>query len=128
PQEGMAMPGEDPDWGPLNYTFAGSWEIAPSWVEEHLQNVQVVDVRAPDEFDGPLGHIPGAVLVPLGQLAASTALLATDRPIVTGCRAGGRSAQATVLLRKAGFERIANLAGGMLRWRAEHHLTEGGKD
>jgi rhodanese-related sulfurtransferase len=35
------------------------------------------------------------------------------------CRSGARSAQATVLLQKAGLKKVANLAGGMLRWRAE---------
>jgi rhodanese-related sulfurtransferase len=45
---------------------------------------------------------------------------------VTVCRAGGRSAQATVILRQAGFERVANLAGGMLRWRAEGRVVENG--
>jgi rhodanese-related sulfurtransferase len=42
------------------------------------------------------------------------------------CRAGSRSAQATTILREAGFGDVANLAGGMLRWRAEGHAVEGG--
>ena len=49
-----------------------------------------------------------------------------DVPIVAVCRAGGRSAQATVLLQQAGFKDVANLTGGMLRWRAEGHPVEGG--
>src|SRR5258707_837269 len=49
-----------------------------------------------------------------------------DSPIVAVCRAGSRSAQATVILREAGFAEVANLAGGMLRWRAEGHAVEGG--
>ena len=119
---------QDPDWGPLAFTFAGFWEIQPQWVEEHLKELQVVDVREPDEFDGPLGHIPGAVLMPLGRLEADASSLTRARPLVTVCRAGGRSAQATVLLQRAGFTRVANLAGGMLRWRAQGLLVEGGRD
>jgi rhodanese-related sulfurtransferase len=42
-----------------------------------------------------------------------------DRPVVLVCRSGARSAQACVLLAKAGFTRVANLAGGMLRWNGE---------
>jgi sulfur dioxygenase len=42
-----------------------------------------------------------------------------NRPIVAVCRAGSRSAQATVILREAGFSDVVNLAGGMLRWRAQ---------
>jgi 3-mercaptopyruvate sulfurtransferase SseA len=69
-------------------------------------------LREPGEFDGPLGHIDGAKLIPLGELGQ-------DRPIVAACRAGSRSAQTTVILREAGFGDVANLPGGMLRWRAE---------
>ena len=58
----------DPDWAPLTYTFAGIWEVQPHWLEEHLRDVQIVDVREPEEFNGPLGHVPGAMLIPLGTL------------------------------------------------------------
>jgi sulfur dioxygenase len=116
----------DPGWAPLRYSFAGIWEIDPHGLEEHAQAVQILDVREPQEFTGPLGHIRGAVLVPLGELAERAGELARDRPIVAVCRAGSRSAQATAILREAGFAEIANLAGGMLRWRAEGHAVEGG--
>jgi rhodanese-related sulfurtransferase len=39
--------------------------------------------------------------------------------VVAVCRSGVRSAQASVLLTKAGFGKVANLAGGMLRWKTE---------
>jgi sulfur dioxygenase len=108
------------NWAPLNFTFAGIWEVQPHWLEEHLRDVQLVDVREPDEFAGELGHIDGARLIPLGALVARANELAKERPIVAVCRSGARSAQATVLLQKAGFERVANLSGGMLRWRTMH--------
>jgi len=108
-----------PGWAPLAFTYAGFWEVAAPWVEEHLGAVQVVDVREPEEFTGPLGHIAGARLLPLGQLGAGLGALDRERPVVTVCRAGGRSAQAAQLLQKAGFARVANLAGGMLRWHAQ---------
>ena len=79
---------------------------------------------SPSEFTGPLGHIHGAVLIPLGELAERAGELARDRPIVALCRAGGRSAQATVILQQAGFKDVANLTGGMLRWRAEGHPSK----
>jgi len=124
--DGTAAPA-DPGWAPLAYTFAGIFEIQPQALEEHLPAVQLVDVREPDEFEGPLGRIRGAVSIPLGDLAARSGTLAKDRPIVTVCRSGARSAQAAVLLGKAGFGDVANLAGGMLRWRAEGHAVEGGQ-
>jgi glyoxylase-like metal-dependent hydrolase (beta-lactamase superfamily II)/rhodanese-related sulfurtransferase len=114
----------EPDWAPLVYTFAGIWEIGPQWLEDNLRSVQIVDVREPDEFNGPLGRIPAARLISLGELATRAAELTKEHPIVTVCRAGGRSAQATVILRQAGFDEVANLAGGMLRWRAEGRVVE----
>jgi sulfur dioxygenase len=118
----------DPDWAPLTYTFAGIWEVQPHWLEEHLRDVQVVDVREPDEFAGPLGRVPGSKLIPLATLAQRSEALSRQKPIVTVCRSGARSAQATVLLGKAGFEKVANLSGGMLRWRAQRFAVEGGTD
>ena len=119
---------ENPDWAPLTYTFAGIWEVQPNWLEENLRRVQVVDVREPDEFNGPLGHVPGATLIPLGTLSNRAAELDRSRPIVVACRSGARSAQATLMLGKAGFDRVANLSGGMLRWRAQHLQVEGGAE
>jgi len=116
------------DWAPLSYTFAGVWEIQPHILEECAGRVQLVDVREADEFSGSLGHIAGADLVPLGSLMSRTQQLSKEKPIVVVCRSGARSAQATVLLRNAGFARVANLAGGMLRWRAQCFPVEGGTD
>jgi sulfur dioxygenase len=121
---GMLPP--DPSWAALRYSFAGVWEIDPHGLEEHQGEVQIVDVREPGEFTGPLGHITGAALIPLGELPDRAGELKPDVPIVAVCRAGGRSAQATVLLQQAGFKDVANLTGGMLRWRAEGHPVEGG--
>jgi rhodanese-related sulfurtransferase len=122
-------PAGEPSWAPLRYSFAGVWEIDPHGLEElaaQSGTVQVLDVREPAEFTGPLGHIRNALLIPLGELAARAGELTKDRPIVAVCRAGGRSAQATNILQQAGFKDVANLTGGMLRWRAEGHPIEGG--
>ena len=123
PSENQPM--ADPNWAPLGWTFAGIWEVQPEWLEEHLGAVQILDVREPEEFNGPLGRIPGALLIPLGELLKRIGELDKSRPIVATCRAGGRSAQAMAILTKAGFDQIANLSGGMLRWRAEGHATVG---
>jgi sulfur dioxygenase len=125
-EDGAAAPAADPSWAHLRYSFAGVWEIDPHGLEELPSAVQILDVREEEEFTGPLGHIEGAVLIPLGQLAERIDELQRDRPIVAVCRAGGRSAQATAILQQAGFSEIANLNGGMLRWRAEGHPVEGG--
>ncbi len=121
-EEGMAAP----DWAPLTFTFAGIWEVEPYWLEEHAGGVQIVDVREPEEFDGALGHLPRARLIPLADLPQRLDELRRDQPVVTVCRAGGRSAQAAIKLQQAGFTQVANLAGGMLRWLADRNSVDGG--
>ncbi|HJY77950.1 MAG TPA: rhodanese-like domain-containing protein [Burkholderiales bacterium] len=128
PEGDHAWGAQGHDWAPLTYTFAGIWEVQPNWLEEHLRDVQILDVRELDEFNGPLGHIPGASLVPLGTLAEKAAKLGREKPIVVVCRSGARSAQATLMLGKVGFDKVANLSGGMLRWRTQRFQVEGGSD
>jgi sulfur dioxygenase len=125
PDSEAALP-EEPSWAPLTWTFAGLWEIAPQALEEVATNVQIVDVREADEFEGPLGHVQGARLMPMNDLPARMGELDRTRPVVAVCRSGTRSAQAAVLLGKAGFAQVANLAGGMLRWRAAGYPVKGG--
>ena len=104
------------DWGPVRQTYAGLIEIDPEWVAEHLDDVLLLDVRQPEEMDERLGSIAAARLLPLSELKDQLAGLARDRPVVTVCHAGIRSAQATTLLRQGGITRVANMRGGMLTW------------
>ncbi|MDA8201134.1 MAG: rhodanese-like domain-containing protein [Thermaerobacter sp.] len=73
----------------------------------------VLDVRTPGEFAH--GHVPGARLVPLGQLGRHLAELPRDHDIVTVCRSGHRALMAARQLVRAGFS-VKNLTGGMLTW------------
>jgi len=123
-----ASPPAEPTWAPLTFTFAGIFEIQPQALEEHATTAQIVDVRERHEFDGPLGRIHGARWIPLGELAARNGELSREQPVVAVCRSGARSAQASVMLQKAGFNDVANLAGGMLRWRAEGLPVDGARD
>ena len=108
-----------PEWAPVRFTLAGVWEIEPAAFADADKDLQLIDVREPEEFSGPLGRIKGSTLIPLEQLTTRVGELSRDHPIVTICRSGARSAQAAVLLQKAGFQRVANLAGGILRWASE---------
>ena len=128
PEGDTTLPLPDPDWAPLRHTFGGLWEIEPATLQERRATAQMIDVREPEEFTGALGHIEGAVLMPLTELGKRLAAIDSDRPVVTVCRSGTRSAQAAVLLQRAGLTRVANLAGGMLRWRAEGLAVVGGHD
>jgi glyoxylase-like metal-dependent hydrolase (beta-lactamase superfamily II)/rhodanese-related sulfurtransferase len=116
--QGAPEPPPAGEWGAAVRTFAGVLEVAPEWVHEHRRELTVIDVREPSEWSGELGHIEGAELLPIGELRARLDSLPRDRPIVAVCRSGGRSAQATLILESAGFQRVANIEGGMIRWRA----------
>lgn len=91
-------------------------EVDPAYVAARRGEVALVDVREPQEFTGELGHVPGAQLVPLGQLLDVAAQWDPDREIVLVCRSGGRSARAATELAKRGFRHLYNLRGGMLAW------------
>lgn len=101
--------------------------VGAGWVEAETLSAQlaadpaplVVDVRGPDEFAGPLGHITGAMNVPLPDLPARLPeLTGCDRPLVVVCKTDRRSAAAAEQLRAAGAPDVAVLRGGMERWRA----------
>jgi glyoxylase-like metal-dependent hydrolase (beta-lactamase superfamily II)/rhodanese-related sulfurtransferase len=115
PEDGEAP--REPSWGPVVMTYGGMPEIGPEWVARHRDEVHVLDVRSPAEFDGELGHIERAQLIPLDDLRARASEVGDDKPVVVVCQTGRRSAMATLILRKAGHERVATLAGGMVGWR-----------
>ena len=99
---------------------------ATRWIEvdelasrlKEAGGIAVIDVRGPDEFSGPLGHIAAALNMPIGQLAERLteikALEAT--PVVLVCWTDKRSANAAAVLRDAGFRDVRVLRGGMERW------------
>ena len=74
----------------------------------------VIDVREPHEH--AICRIPGAQLIPLGQLPSRLAELDPAREVVLHCRAGGRSARAVAMLREKGFMGARNLTGGVIAW------------
>jgi rhodanese-related sulfurtransferase len=79
----------------------------------------VIDVRGPDEFTGPLGHIDEARNIPLDQIPSQAGrLLGEGRPVVLVCHTDRRSAAAAEHLRRAGGTDVAVLRGGMVAWRS----------
>lgn len=96
----------------------GATEVDIAWVSENRCSLRVIDVREPDELTGPVGVIPGATSIPLGQLADRVQTLDRNEPVVLVCRSGGRSAKAQRMLSDLGFSRAVSMRGGMLAWRA----------
>ena len=80
-------------------------------------DVQLLDVRTPDEYDE--GHIAGAVLVDVNESdfeEKAVAVLDASRPVAVYCRSGRRSARAASLLTARGYK-VTNLEGGVMAWQ-----------
>ncbi len=90
--------------------------IDPKELNNKASDVQLIDVRRPDEFIGQLGHIPGAELITLDTLEDNLGKLSKDKTIVFICRSGGRSANATQFVKSKGFTEAYNMTGGMILW------------
>ena len=117
PEDGN-LPAE-PDWAPIRINFAGVAEIDPLWVSQHRDQVHVLDVRQPEEVLDSHDRLAGAQVIPLDELRDRLAEVPRDKPVVTFCRSGRRSAMAVSILQNDGVDQVANIAGGILRWRDE---------
>ena len=83
----------------------------------------IVDVREPGEYVG--GHVPGATLVPMGQLSSRLRELPKGKPIYLICASGNRSLSMTNFLMRAGYDAYS-VAGGTGAWaRAGHPIVLG---
>jgi uncharacterized membrane protein YdjX (TVP38/TMEM64 family)/rhodanese-related sulfurtransferase len=95
--------------------------VEPGELERRLgsgEAVTIIDVRQPEEFAGPVGHIPSARNLPLAELDIRMVELAglKDVPIVLACRTDKRSATAARMLSAAGFSQLSVLRRGMEQW------------
>ncbi|MFQ6673559.1 MAG: rhodanese-like domain-containing protein [Fidelibacterota bacterium] len=96
--------------------------ITAAELEKRLGNEEelvLLDVRTPEEFSGPLGHLEGAILIPVQELEQRVDELkeVKGREIIVYCRSGNRSRVASEILVRHGFM-ATNLLGGMKAWNA----------
>ena len=83
----------------------------------------VIDVRNPDEYVE--GHVPGAALIPLGEVPDRTDEFPTDRPVYVICAMGGRSRKASEFVIGLGVD-ATNVAGGTTAWiEAGYDVNQG---
>lgn len=120
---------------PPSYPLREEWEVTPRDVHalvERGEDVVILDVRTPKEFEVarlhlPTGNLatagepvdgPQVELVPLQQLMAQLPNLEelADRKVITLCHHGMRSFQAAAILRQAGFRDVYSMAGGIDAW------------
>lgn len=81
----------------------------------HADGAAVIDVREPGEYVA--GHVPGAVLVPMGQLAIRLGDLDRSRPVYLICATGNRSSAMADFLSNMGFD-ARSVSGGTTAWQA----------
>lgn len=86
-------------------------------------DLQVLDVRRPGEYN--LGHVPGAVSMPLASLKDQLGKLDRRRPTAIICATGYRSSAASSILARLGFEKLFNIVGGTTAWISAGYATEG---
>ncbi|RMF58410.1 MAG: rhodanese-like domain-containing protein [Calditrichaeota bacterium] len=84
-------------------------------------NVVLIDVRTPQEFNGPLGHVKGALLKPVQQINTWAPELNSlkDKKVLLICRSGNRSGYALRYLQQQGFTNVYNVMGGMRAWNSK---------
>lgn len=92
----------------------GRMQVEPQFV--------LVDVREPWEFEA--GHVPGARLIPLGDLEARMAEIPRDRPILFICQGGQRSLAAAAFLLHEGYQDVTNVDGGTAAWMERSYPVE----
>lgn len=85
---------------------------------------QLIDVREPWEW--AMTRIPGATLIPMGDIPSRLSEIDPNRPAVIMCAVGGRSGRVVEALRQAGYTQAVNLAGGIVEWTNRQFPTERG--
>lgn len=90
-------------------------------------DVFLLDVREDDEWAA--GHAASAHHMPMMEVPGRLDEVPRDRDVVVVCRVGGRSAQVVAYLQAHGWDRAANLEGGMFAWQAAGRpiVSEGGQ-
>lgn len=74
----------------------------------------LLDVREPWEYQA--GHVPGAQLIPLGELEQRVKEVPRDRPVLAICHSGQRSLAAAGYLQQLGYPSVSNVDGGTAAW------------
>lgn len=96
------------------------YDISPRELAERMRrgdDIQLIDVR--EEWEWQIANLPGARLIPLGKIEDAVWSLDPTRDTVLYCKVGVRSLHAAEMLAEAGFTRLGNLSGGIIRWSQE---------
>ena len=113
--------------------LSGATYVPPEEIASRLQagdDLALIDVRTAAEFNGDLGHVPGALNIAVQDLESRLAVLKAqlapmrNETIYAICRTDTRAGMAARTLKKAGFKDVRVMQGGMIRWKREGHPIE----
>jgi rhodanese-related sulfurtransferase len=90
-----------------------SEQLAPEDVNARIDEIQLIDVRLDEEWE--VGHIAGALHIPLDSLAARAGEIDRSKPVVLYCRSGDRSGGAADALEASGWD-VQSMEGGLVAW------------
>ena len=95
------------------------------FADAHADGATVIDVREPMEYVS--GHVPGAVLIPMGQLPARVGEVPNDGPVYVVCASGNRSHAVAEFLVHQGYDAV-NVSGGTQAWVRSGRPVSTGRD
>ncbi len=110
-------------------TGGGTMEYSVHDLKNKIENQDdmiVLDVRTPLEYNGELGHVENSILIPVQELELRVRELDRyrDREVVVICKTQNRSRVAASILQNAGFERVAYVRGGMVDWNVQFNNSQ----
>lgn len=95
-----------------------STEKVRGFLNDHSpESYNLLDVRQGKEYEG--GHLPGAHLIPLGELETRYSELDPLKPTIVYCASGARSRAAAAILERRGFDQVLNMGGGIHAWEGQ---------
>lgn len=112
-------------WRTAAKPLEGTPQMTVHDLKDRLGEVHVLDVRQPNEW--VTGHIPDAQFITGAELPERIDEVPADRPVAVVCGSGYRSSACGSLLRRAGYEQIINVVGGMAAWNSAGYETQGGR-
>lgn len=102
----------------MNWGNFGDVTVTEAWnLIQDKEELVILDVRTQEEYDE--GHIEGAVLIPVQELADRLDELNKSDELLVYCRTGNRSSSAIEILGEAGFSKVYHLSDGITSWISE---------
>ena len=113
-------------WDNAGFPLEEVGQMTVHEIKERGSDLQIVDVRAPGEWEK--GHVPGAVHLFLPELREKAARLKKTKPVAVYCDSGYRASIGTSILKQEGFQCVCNVPGSWQAWKKAKFPIEGGED